>query len=278
MGRAAAAARRPALPRARRPRVVGRSAVARATRDVPARVRREQRVQTNEVQRCWVLLPVLPRARRSAGVDELRRRRARAERRPEPRLGPLPLRATAPASGGRPAAPLELSGRGAHAGAGAAARARLARVAARSASTAAPVDVTTDEGARLLECFVWADQDERLERLRARSTSLRDDPPELVAATLEELPALLAGARRMRSTLVFQTAVVRRTSTRRAARCGAALDAARARAGRVRRPRGRPRGRERRLGAMRDRAVSPAATREFVGHADFHGAWLDWLA
>jgi hypothetical protein len=43
-----------------------------------------------------------------------------------------------------------------------------------------PVDVTTDEGARLLEAFVWADQTERIERLRAAIAVVRRDPPELI--------------------------------------------------------------------------------------------------
>ena len=53
------------------------------------------------------------------------------------------------------------------------------RVVRRVGIDLAPIDVTTDEGARLLQCFVWAGQDERFERLtraieavRARSWSL----------------------------------------------------------------------------------------------------------
>ena len=44
-----------------------------------------------------------------------------------------------------------------------------------------PVDVTTAEGARLLEAFVWPGQPERLARLRAAIAIVRDDPPELIA-------------------------------------------------------------------------------------------------
>jgi hypothetical protein len=43
-----------------------------------------------------------------------------------------------------------------------------------------PIDVTTDEGARLLEAFVWHDQSERIERLRAAIEVVRREPPELI--------------------------------------------------------------------------------------------------
>jgi hypothetical protein len=50
-----------------------------------------------------------------------------------------------------------------------------------------PIDVTTDEGARLLEAFVWPDQTERIARLRAAIEIVREDPPELIAGDYVEL-------------------------------------------------------------------------------------------
>lgn len=50
-----------------------------------------------------------------------------------------------------------------------------------------PVDVTTDEGARLLEAFVWADQTERIARLRDAIQLVREDPPELIEGDYIEL-------------------------------------------------------------------------------------------
>jgi hypothetical protein len=47
--------------------------------------------------------------------------------------------------------------------------------------------VTTDEGARLLEAFVWPDQPERIERLRAAIAIVREDPPELIAGDYVDL-------------------------------------------------------------------------------------------
>jgi hypothetical protein len=43
-----------------------------------------------------------------------------------------------------------------------------------------PIDVTTDDGARLLEAFVWPDQTDRIERLRAAIDVVRREPPELI--------------------------------------------------------------------------------------------------
>jgi hypothetical protein len=50
-----------------------------------------------------------------------------------------------------------------------------------------PVDVTTDEGARLLEAFVWADQTERISRLREAIEIVRQDPPELIKGDYVDL-------------------------------------------------------------------------------------------
>jgi hypothetical protein len=43
-----------------------------------------------------------------------------------------------------------------------------------------PIDVTTEEGAHLLEAFVWPGQPERLARLRAAIEVVRREPPELI--------------------------------------------------------------------------------------------------
>jgi hypothetical protein len=50
-----------------------------------------------------------------------------------------------------------------------------------------PIDVTTDEGARLLEAFVWPDQTARIARLRAAIEIVRQDPPELIAGDYVDL-------------------------------------------------------------------------------------------
>jgi hypothetical protein len=55
-----------------------------------------------------------------------------------------------------------------------------------------PIDVTTEEGARLLEAFVWPDQADRIARLRAAIEIVRRDPPELIAGDYVELVSDLA--------------------------------------------------------------------------------------
>lgn len=70
-----------------------------------------------------------------------------------------------------------------------------------------PVDVTTDEGAKLLESFVWADQSARIERLRLAVAELRRDPPELIRGDYgTQLPLLLSDRVRGAQLIVFETA------------------------------------------------------------------------
>ena len=70
-----------------------------------------------------------------------------------------------------------------------------------------PIDVTTEDGARLLRSFVWAGQEGRMERLDRAIEALREDPPQLVQGDyVEELPGVLAALPREGLTVVFQTA------------------------------------------------------------------------
>jgi hypothetical protein len=70
-----------------------------------------------------------------------------------------------------------------------------------------PVDATTDEGMRLLTSFVWADQWHRLDRLRQAVEILRQDPPQVLRGDyVELLPVILAERDLDALTVVFQTA------------------------------------------------------------------------
>ena len=228
---------------------------------------RTQNVQTNEVQRSWVLLPCFLRAAELLRVDEV----DVVELGPSAGLNLVWDRyryAYAAAEWGPEDSPLRLTGREESA-VPASLLAVAPRVTRRVGIDRAPVDVTTEEGARLLECFVWAGQDERLERLARAIDVVRSDPPLLVRGDLaDELPAVLGE----RPTLVFQTAVFPYLSdeTRNAVRT--TLDRAGAPVAFV--TAGRPRGREHGWGMRIE--LYPGADREFVGHADFHGAWLDY--
>ncbi len=159
-------------------------------------------VQTNEVQRCWALLPAflsvvddrpvdLVELGPSAGLnlrwDRYRYRHGEAE------WGPA-------------GAPLELSGTLVSPPP----RSLFARdVAVREAVgiDRAPIDLRDDEQALLLQCFVWADQAERLERLRRAIAAVRRDPPALVRGDyVELLPRVLANRDLDALTLVFDSA------------------------------------------------------------------------
>jgi hypothetical protein len=173
--------------------------------DELARFVAEQPVQTNEVQRCWGLLPgflsVAGRSRTfslvelgpSAGLnlfwDHYRYRY------PDAVWGPAdaPVELTGRARGGPPAELFE----------------RDVEVVRRLGIDRHPVDVTDEAGAKLLEAFVWADQPERIERLRLAVELVRRSPPELVHADyVEVLPKALAERQDDAFTVVYHSASV----------------------------------------------------------------------
>ena len=227
-----------------------------------------QRVQTNEVQRSWVLLPCFLRAAELLGADEL----------DVVELGPSAglnlvwdrYRYAYEAGEWGPAdAPLRLAGRRADAGSGASCSNVVPRVRRRVGIDVAPLDVTTDEGARLLESFVWAGQEERFDRLRRAIDVVRADPPELGARRHRRGAAGCArrtGRRSSSRPPSSGTSTMRRCSRcgRRSPSRGALLAFVSAGGGRSDEP------------AWGMRIFRPDHEREFVGHADFHGAWLDY--
>jgi hypothetical protein len=228
---------------------------------------REQSVQTNEVQRSWVLLPCFLRAAQLLGVAEL----DVVELGPSAGLnlvwdgygysydagewGPADaaLRLTGEERSRVPAALLDFA----------------PRVARRVGIDLAPIDVTTDDGARLLQCFVWAGQDKRLEQLQRAIGVVRANPPELVRGDLaRDLPNVL----RDRPTLVFETAAFPYVSDETRAAVRGTLSRAAAPLAFV--TAGKPRGDGPGWGMRLE--TYPGGERQFVGHADFHGAWLDY--
>ena len=228
---------------------------------------RTQSVQTNEVQRSWVLLPCFLRATQLLGVDDL----DVVELGPSAGLNLVWDRyryVYAEGEWGPEGSPLRLSGRE-ESRVPAALLGVAPRVTRRVGIDRVPVDVTTDEGARLLECFVWAGQDERMERLARAVDVVRESPPLLVRGDLaDELPSVLED----RPTLVFQTAVFPYLSDETRAAVRSALEHAPAPVAFV--TAGSPRGRDNGWGMRIE--LYPGARREFVGHADFHGAWLEY--
>jgi hypothetical protein len=175
--------------------------VLEANRDWVARFVAEHPVQTNEVQRCWGLLPGFLTVADGRAVDLV-------ELGPSAGLNLFWDRYRyryGEASWGDADSPLVLSG----AAKGGPPRDLFATdvaVRSRTGIDRRPVDVTTDHGARLLEAFVWADQPERLERVRKAVEVVRADSPRLMQGDyVEILPGLLDARDLDALTVVFHS-------------------------------------------------------------------------
>jgi hypothetical protein len=230
-------------------------------------------VQTNEVQRSWVLLPGFLELSRRTGADTLDlielgssaglnlywdRYRHRYE---AGEWGPAD-------------APLSLSARERRPVPAALLR-RTPRVRSRTGIDLEPIDVTTEAGARLLKSFVWADQHERLARLDCALAAVRDDPPRLVRGDyVELLPDLLARRADGALTVVFATATLNHLSQDERKRVHRTLGEAGADSPLAFLWTGRPRMDETAWGIRL--VLWPGEVRVFLGHADYHGAWLEW--
>lgn len=227
----------------------------------------EQEVQTNEVQRSWALLPAflslddgrpfdLLELGPSAGLNLLWDRYAYAYSSGRWGSGELELRGD-----DRRPPPGELF-------------ARRVEVARRRGVDLSPIDVTTADGARVLQAFVWPDQAGRLERLQRAIEVARRDPPELTRGDyVAELPSLLRDRVPGSQLVVFQTASTMYLDRPGTERLRAALHEAG--------------GREPLVFVTTARAPDddgfaleverfPDGGPQRVAVFDFHGAWLDW--
>jgi hypothetical protein len=231
-----------------------------------------QGVQTNEVQRSWILLPLLLRVAQrmdaetfdlvelgpSAGLnlvwDRYRYRYDAGEWGREDAVLGFEGEERRPVPGDL----LELR----------------PIVCGRIGIDRSPIDVTTEEGARLLRSFVWAGQEGRMERLDRAIEAVRADPPELVRGDyVEVLPEVLAAQPRDALTIVFQTASFGYIGDEGRARVRAVLEEAGVNRQLAFISTGKPRdGNDWGLRIV----YWPDGEREFVGHADFHGSWLRW--
>jgi hypothetical protein len=236
-------------------------------RDFLARWTAEQDVQTNEVQRSWALLPGflsladgrpfdLLELGPSAGLNLMWDRYGYRYKTGEWGTGALEL-----TGDDRTPPPAEIFS-------------RSVSVARRRGIDLNPVDVTTDHGARLLQSFVWADQTERLERLRRAIETVREDPPELMRGDyVESLPGLLADRREGTQLVVFQTASTMYLDEGALARVRESLHNAARQEPLVYLTTGR---------APDDDGFSLEVERYPDGNSDrlavfdFHGEWLDW--
>ena len=232
-------------------------------------------VQTNEVRRTWFLLPCFLEVARRTGADELDLIELGAS------AGFNLLwdryRYTYEACTWGPAdAPLELDGEERRPVPVELLTVR-AHVRRRVGLDLDPVDVTTEEGALRLRSFVWPGQTGRMERLDQAIDAMRAERVELRRGDIAEaLPGLLADRASDGLTVVFETAVLGYLGEERWARAREALAEA---------------GRDGRLALIwTDRPAAdvhphwglwlqtwPGGEPELLAHADFHGAWLEWL-
>jgi hypothetical protein len=227
----------------------------------------EQEVQTNEVQRSWALLPAflslaagrpfdLLELGPSAGLNLLWDRYAYRYSTGTWGSGELELRGD-----DRLPPPSELL-------------ARHVEVVRRRGVDLSPIDVTTADGARLLQAFVWPDQDARLERLRRAIDVARRDPPELIRGDyVAALPALLRDRVPGAQLVVFQTASTMYLDRPGAERLRAALHEAGAIEPLVFVTTGRAPDDD---GFALEIERFPDGGPRRVAVFDFHGAWLDW--
>ncbi len=236
-------------------------------RDFLRRFVAEQGVQTNEVQRCWTLLPCFLEAARRTGAETF----DLIELGPSAGLNLVWDRYRYHyAEGGWGAAGAQLELRGEERRPVPGELLRLAPlVRGRVGIDQAPLDVTSDESARLLRSFVWPDQHWRLELLDSAIDALRRDPPELVQGDFVELfPELLAQRRPDGLTVVFETAVLGYLDAAGRACVDEALERA---------------GAEGPLAFVSNPHLDmrlqlwPGGEAEVLAQADFHGAWLEWL-
>jgi hypothetical protein len=231
-----------------------------------------QGVQTNEVQRSWVLGPLFCRVAQRTGAREI----DLVELGPSAGLNLAWDRYRCEYEAGSfwgYRSPLVLRGterRTVHASL----LRCVPRVRSRVGIDKAPIDVTDPASARLLKSFVWADQVERLERLEAAIDVVREDPPRLVHGDfVDALPEVLAQQPGDVPTVVFQTAALGYVDRSARDRVRRALDDAGVDLPLAFISAGNPRVGEQDWGL---RIVYwPGGGREFVGHADYHGRWLD---
>jgi hypothetical protein len=236
---------------------------------------RTQTVQTNEVQRSWVLLPCFLEVARRTGVETF----DLIELGPSAGLNLVWDRYRyryEQGTWGSADAPLALAGEE---------RRPVPRdllrlvpnVRQRRGIDLMPLDVTRPEDALLLRSFVWADQDARLERLDRAVETLRADPPQLEQGdVVERLPELLAERLPGALTIVFQTAVRGYLSRAGWKQILTALDDAGRRFPLALVSVSRPAAGEHRYWGLWVR-LWPDGQKHLLAHSGFHGQWLEWL-
>ena len=246
-----------------------------ATHHDELRTLAQRSVQTNEVQRSWMLLPCFLEVARRSGAETF----DLLELGPSAGLNLVWDRYRyeyAHGTWGPPGAPVVLRGEERRAVPDVLLELQP-RVRDRTGIDLEPVDLTDDEQLLHLKSFVWADQADRLERLERAARLLRSDPPRLVRGDVVELlPQYLAARSADALTVVFQTAVLGYVEGEQRRRVYDALDAAGAERPLAFVSSGQPADGTHTYYGL-SVTVWPGAVREIVLHANFHGAWIDWV-
>jgi hypothetical protein len=151
------------------------------------------------------------------------------------------------------------------------------RIASRAGCDIAPIDVRDADRARRLESFVWPDQLDRHERLRAAITLARREPPRLEALRADEFVAReLAAPVDGEATVLFQSVVWWYIPKAERERISAAVAAAGARAT-AHAPLAWLRMEGVRLHDAELRVMRwPGGEDRLLGYVHWHGAWVRW--
>lgn len=247
-------------------------AVLRREREWIADFLRNQMIQTNEVGRCYGLLPAFLLAAAESGRE-------------------LDLIELGPSAGfnlfwdryryrygteswGDPQAPIELAGE---------LRAPLPPgllsvrpvVRSRLGIDLYPVDVTNERGARLMRCFIWPDQNDRLERLDKAIEVVAANPPDLIEGDYVELLERTLEQRSSETlTVVFQTASLFLLGDEQRAEVERILERAGERAPLAFVSGEHPPGRSDEPWQLRYR-LWPSGEPRILARMDYHGRWLE---
>ena len=242
--------------------------------DWAARFVREQTVQTNEVQRCWVLLPLfltVSRAARGRPLDLIELGTSAGLNlfwdRYHYRYGAgtwgdarSPLHLTGEERSPVPADLLDIN----------------VDVRRRRGIDLNPIDVTSDDGLRLLRCF--DPSEEATARREAAADVIRKQPPELLRGDyLDLLPGLLQQRDESALTVVFQTISTVYLSNEERQRLHAIIEAAAAEAplGWISTPTPEEHG-QRRGDYPLELALWPGTPRHIAARMNTRAEWIEW--
>ena len=220
-----------------------------------------ERVQTNEPRRCWWLVPCFLEVARRTGAETFDCIELGCSAGLNLLWDRYGYEYEAGSFDGSPAFRGDERGRPVPVS-------ELPQVRSRVGVDLAPPDLRSDEGVRLLKSFVWADREQRLADLDAAIEVWRHDPPAIVAADLvDALPRLLERQAQDAALVVWETAALGYLPQERRRRARGLLDEADC----VFVHTGQPQDKSHDYYGL-------YIDDDEVAHAEFHGAWIEWLA